>query len=311
MGDTHIQGTRQTGWQRPVTAAACGAILCFFSEMMFYVAMPNGAQWLEIPGTWAFYSLAAYASLICAAWAGIRDWLGLFLVGCLFGWIIEGVIVDTVYSALPWTIVFTAMSWHAPVSAMVGLVLVRLSAGWGLSKQIFSFVLLGFGVGVWAQYWPLETNPLPTDGQALIYLVGLGMAVPIANHVLDRLPAAFPFSRLDAWIVGGGLAGLWALKLVLTFNLGLLVLPLVMAPTLWLMRRLGDRSGQVALPARPQNGARHWVFLLVPVLTWGMATLGWKLFQGLQTNIPVALALSAFALGFYSLAIYRALRPRK
>ncbi len=297
--------------QRVTTAFAVGLILNFASEMLFYSAPAQETALSAYAITMLVYGIAAYATLLVAAWAGVRDWPGVFLSGCIFGWLIEGVVMGTVYSALPFTLVFTAMSWHALLSVLLGFVMVRRSARWPLGRQIGLMLLLGFGFGVWAQFWPLERNLMPGAGATFLYLLGLGLTVPIANHMLDGLPTRFPFRRADALIIWG-LAGLfWATKLATSGNPALLVLPLAMGPTLWLLRRGGAHGGVVVIPERPDNPARHWLFLITPGLTFLMAITGWPLFNGLPSNAIIAVVSSLIAVGFWLFAGAKALRKNK
>ncbi|HGG06360.1 MAG TPA: hypothetical protein ENK28_12955 [Aliiroseovarius sp.] len=289
-------------------ALAIGVILNTTSEMLFYSAPPEHTNAGSLALTTLFYGVTAYAALLVAAWAGVRDWPGVFLTGCVFGWLIEGVVVDTVYSALPFTLVFTAMSWHALLSVMVGFVLVRRAASWPIQRQIGLMVLLGLGFGLWAQFWPSERGAMPPPAATFLYLLGFGVTVPLANHLLDALPARFTFHPTEALVIWGAAGLLWAAKLVTTGNLAMLMLPLVMAPTLWALRRGADKRGTVILPRRPRNPARHWLFLIAPALTFAVASTGWRLFGSLPSNAIIAVLLSAIA---FVVWLYAVIRPAR
>lgn len=291
-----------------VCAAATGAILTYGSEMLFWSAPPTPPTPAEMAATWLAYSVCAWATLCAAAWAGISTWGGLMLAGSVFGWLIEGIAVDTVYSALPWTIPFTAMSWHALVSVIGVFALVRLSAGWRITRQFALMCALGLGFGIWAQFRPLERGIMPPPGVTWTYLLGLGLAVPLANHLLDRLPARYPYDRRETRALAAILALLWGARLALSANPAVLVLPVLVLPTLGLMRRGGTKMRGMDLPARPERPLRHWLFFIVPVLTAFTANLGWQTLGGIETNWPMALVLTALALILFGRAGLRALR---
>ena len=90
-----------------------GYILLFYSELVFW-ARPRPQDsltgWL---GTWLAYSLAGYVFLAAVQYFHVRDLWSLFLCGALFGWLTEGVIVQTMYDAFPLQISWTGLAWHA------------------------------------------------------------------------------------------------------------------------------------------------------------------------------------------------------
>jgi len=296
-----------TFWHRIMSALAVGGIIGFASEMQFYVTPESAIGPFDIPLTWLFYSVTAWLSLGLAAWVGVRGWVSLFLIGCIFGWVIEGVVVATVYDALPWTLPFTAMSWHALVSGVLVLGAGRMAVRWPWYKAAGYWAALGIAHGIWGQFWVIGRTDMPSDSFTYAYLVGLGLIVPLAHIVLDRLPVAYPFKRTELLILAGLSTLLWAAQMVASLNPGYLVLPLAILPTLWILRRR-QRSQGVPLTLAPAPAWRHFLFMLMPLLTAFIATQGWQRFQNIESNWPIALLLTAIALGIYLLAAIAALR---
>jgi len=295
--------------QKLIAVAAIGAILCYFSEMLFWSAPPEGSSAAGLGLTWGFYAFAGWGALVAASWSGPAGLFGLFLAGSLMGWIVEGVAVDEMYAALPFSLIWTPMAWHALVSGICGLWLVRASARWSVTAQLALLAGLGAAAGLWALYWPLERAALPGPGPVLAWLAGLGLAVPLANMALDRLPPAYPFSPREAQAAAGLIAALWALKLALLRIPALFAFPAVVVAALWLMRRLGGGPAPVLLPARPVHSARHLAFLLLPVTAGAVALSGWRRWpEGVETNAAFAIVLSAAAGTLTAAALWRGLR---
>lgn len=291
---------------RIAIALAVGAIMTIASEMLFYATPEQALQPFEIPLTWLFYAYTSYVCLALGAWLGVRGWVSLFLLGSIFGWIIEGVVVTTVYGALPFTIPFTAMSWHALISAVLVFAVVRNSAHWRLSRQILLLVALGLSFGLWAQFWVIERGTMPPDELTYAYLVGLGLAVPFANIALDHLPQHYPYKRRELVILAALTTLMWAARMLTTLNPAYLVLPAVILPTIAILRRRSTGTG-LTLPPKGRAG-RHMLFLITPLITAILATEGWKRYDWIESNWPIALLSTAIALGIYATAAYHALR---
>jgi hypothetical protein len=297
--------------QRWLSIALLGAIGMYGSEMLFWSAPPSPVLPAELAQTWLAYALATAAALMAMAATGARSWLAVFLAGCIFGWLTEGVVVQTVYDLFPYTLVFTGMSWHALLTALLIGLGVRRAVSWGLPRQLLFLLALALFYGLWAQYWPLERPALPPPLTVTLYLCGLGLCVPLANLVLDWLPPRLVFSKWEVIVVAGLFLGLWGLQFLDTPDLRRLAVPLAIAATLWLLHRLGSGQG-VDLGTTPQALRwRHWLFLLVPALTSVLAISGWAALGGIETNWPVAIATSVLALGLCGMASVRAIAGRR
>jgi len=291
---------------RTMTALAIGAIMTVASEMLFYATPEQALQPFDIPLTWLFYAYTSYVCLALGAWLGVRGWVSLFLLGSIFGWIIEGVIVTTVYDSLPFTIPFTAMSWHALISAVVVFGVVRNSANWRLSRQILLLVALGLFFGFWAQFWVIERGTMPADDFTYAYLLGSGLAVPLANIALDRLPRHYPYKRRETIALVTLTTLFWAARMVTTLNPAYLVLPAVILPTIAILHRRRTDTG-LTLPSKGR-ARRHLLFLITPLMATILATEGWKRYDWIESNWPVTLLSTAIALGIYATAAYHAIR---
>ena len=295
---------------RVLAALAIGGIIGFASEMQFYITPEAALAPLDILYTWLFYSFTAWLGLGLAAWAGVRGWVALFLVGCIFGWVIEGIVVAMVYEALPWTLAFTAMSWHALVSGVLVLGVGRIAVHWPWYKAAGYWAALGIAHGIWGQFWVIGRTDMPADSFTYAYLLIPGLIVPIAHIVLDRLPTVYPYKRAELLILASLTTLLWAAQMAASLNPAYMVLPLAILPTLWILRRR-QRSQGVQLTLAPAPAWRHFLFMLTPALTAIIATQGWQRFQNIESNWPIALLLTTIALCIYLFAAIAAVRNPK
>ncbi len=135
-----------------------GYIFVYFSELLFW-ARPRGpaTEWIAV---WLAYSLMAYIFLALVQRFRVRSMWALFLAGAAFGWLAEGVVVQTTYEMLPLSISWTGLAWHGLITVLVGWYGVQRSfqasrpaSAIGLSAA------LGLAAGLWAIMWWLEPGP--------------------------------------------------------------------------------------------------------------------------------------------------------
>lgn len=101
-------GTPMRGLLRRLCLAiVTGYIFVYYSEYAFWarplanIRLPD-ALWLLLT-----YSFAAYVFLTLAVTLRVRSFATIFVVGALFGWLVEGVFVQTMYSLLPFRVCLT------------------------------------------------------------------------------------------------------------------------------------------------------------------------------------------------------------
>lgn len=144
-----------------VVVMATGYILFFFSERVFWSFLRPGDKIAEIVLGWLVYSLLAWGFLLLVRQYRIASFDSVFLAGAIFGWLAEGVVVDTLYgnsdNPFPASISFTGLAWHALISVGVGWYAQAkvLRAGRPSGVALFS-VGVGLGWGLWAGWWPAE-----------------------------------------------------------------------------------------------------------------------------------------------------------
>ncbi len=131
-----------------------GFIFFYFSELLFWSRVRPGdsiSGWLV---TWAAYSLMAYIFLVLVQYFRVRSIWALFLAGAAFGWIAEGIVVQTTYESLPLSISFTGLAWHALITVWVGWYAVRNSLHSPDPKAALKIsAAIGLCYGLWAISW--------------------------------------------------------------------------------------------------------------------------------------------------------------
>jgi len=156
-------------WARKlVVVLATGYILFFYSERMFWSFLRPGDTLTDLLLTWVVYSLLAWVFLLLVRQCRIAAFSALFLAGAVFGWLAEGVIVDTMYgnadNPFPASVSFTGLAWHALISVGVGWYWQARVLTTGNLKKIGLFsVAVGLGWGLWAGWWPAELGKANTS----------------------------------------------------------------------------------------------------------------------------------------------------
>jgi len=136
-----------------------GYIFVFFSEHLFWARIRPEDTLKNWFSAWIAYSLLAYIFLVLITHFRIKNIWSLFLAGAAFGWMGEGIIVQTTYEMLPLSISFTGLAWHALITIWVGWYTIQKAF---LSSASFSTLKLAAIIGscsaLWAITWWLEPD---------------------------------------------------------------------------------------------------------------------------------------------------------
>jgi hypothetical protein len=140
---------------------ASGYILFFLSERAFWSFWRPGDNPTEFLITWFAYSLIGWVFLDLVRRFRVARFPAVFLCGAVYGWVAEGIVVDTMYgdpsNPFPLSLSWTGLAWHA---------LLTVGVGWyGLGKALTernparaAWLSLAIGLvwGLWAVWWPEE-----------------------------------------------------------------------------------------------------------------------------------------------------------
>jgi hypothetical protein len=293
--------------------AATGAIMMYGSEILFWSVPPVGLSALDLGVTWLAYTLSAYGFLVALAYFKVSNWRGLFLCGAIYGWVVEGVIAGQMYLAFPVQLVWTPLAWHGLIVALGIFWLPRISLSWRLGKQIWLYCALGLGFGLWAMWWPLERQPMPGFSEIIAYLVGLSLVPIAAQLVIDRWGTSLlAVSKRESIAVGSLLSILWLIRAGLTLQLTVLAFPVLAGLTLWALRH--QPQGVILIQRWvevPANPARHFLFLIVPVMACMLAFAAWSLSLVPPTNMAIYAVTTGISALIYLDCLRRALKTSR
>ncbi|MET0044542.1 MAG: hypothetical protein ABW100_13615 [Candidatus Thiodiazotropha sp. 6PLUC3] len=102
-----------------------------------------------------FYLLAVAPAILVLYYTRVSSIWGVFLVGAIIGYFIEGLVVPVIYMELPISIIWTALSWHPIIDVIFGLWILQYC----LREKSFSInciicSVIGIIWGIWST-WPI------------------------------------------------------------------------------------------------------------------------------------------------------------
>jgi hypothetical protein len=169
---------------------ANGYILFFFSERVFWSFWRSKDPLSEFLVTWFAYCLLGWIFLDLVRRFKVASFPSLYLCGAVFGWVGEGVVVDTLYgdptNPFPLSISWTGLAWHALLSVGVGWYLI----GNALTQEkptrtAWISLAVGGGWGLWAVWWQAE--------------LGMETNTSVLGFAVHALLCSIPF--LLSWLV--------------------------------------------------------------------------------------------------------------
>lgn len=171
-----------------IATAGLAVASVVWSESWFYGSWRHQDSVLGFLQTAAGYGLVVQVARLAAfrwrvAASGPGAWRRVFLVGALFGWLVEGVLVTTVITIVPLSFSYTGLAWHALFTVLLGWWWMPRQLARPLLQSIVPIVAVGTGVGVWASFWKFSHRPdVPVIDYAVFVTVttavyALGLAV--------------------------------------------------------------------------------------------------------------------------------------
>lgn len=136
-----------------------GYIFVYFSEHLFWARVRPDDSLKNWISAWIAYSLLAYVFLALVAHFKIKTIWPLFLAGAAFGWLAEGLVVQTTYDMLPLSISFTGLAWHALITVWIGWYAAQKSFHSPASFPTWKLAaMIGIFYGLWAITWWTEPD---------------------------------------------------------------------------------------------------------------------------------------------------------
>lgn len=208
-----------------------GAIFVVFSELMFWGRYDFTHKMLsDFVPTIIVYSFMAYAFLIVIHVFKVSNLYALFMAGAVFGWLCEGVFVQTMYDDFPLNISFTALAWHSILTVCCGWYLFRRAL---LLKNPIS-TLKASTVGgllwaLWSVWWWVDKGLVSTPVEYAIYALITGLILIVCLRISAMIPSSiFRPSRVEIYTISI-IFLLWFLFVAIKANsLAVFVLPICM-----------------------------------------------------------------------------------
>jgi hypothetical protein len=250
----------------------------------------------------------AFVFLSLVARFRIRSIWALFLAGAVFGWLTEGLIVQTAYENLPLSLSFTGLAWHALLTVWVGWFAVRRALARSLRSVLLTASVIGLLYGLWGISWWLEPDGgvmLPLDFAA--YTFGASLPVVCAYWLFARTGAAMKTpGSLSGWIAAGLLLIYFVFVTIPAAPWAALILPLLLALVWLTLRHNRQVESGVSLLEQPAGHVPAWRYaglLALPLSAAVFYSLAFWLDLRWQTNWLVYLLTTpaGFILFFMSL----------
>jgi hypothetical protein len=198
--------------------SATGYILMFFSEFIFYGEIAAESSSNNVPTLpdilflYCIYVILSYIILALIRKYQVRSLWALFLVGAVYGWLLEGVVVTTMYEGFPLQVHFTGIAWHAPLDILVGWYLVQKMLRSKNLMAMFSVAgSLGLFWGLWVIWrWYEEGVAVPIERFTALALIGTLLLI-VAYWLLAHHQPVFQANKwvsllfailLSLWFVG-------------------------------------------------------------------------------------------------------------
>ena len=291
--------------KRFLSILTCGYILTFYSEQVFWARIRPSDTIVGYIETWLLYSLVGFAFLIVIEAFKVRSMWALFLCGAVFGWLIEGVIVQTTYESLPLSISFTALAWHALLSVWVGWYGIRKAIQSGIGATLKIATGMGLFYGLWAISWWTEPDQIAVPPlEFAVFAIITTLLLIIAYWIYDRNISGFKVGRRTKFVVGGLLLVYFIVVTLPAAPIALIVLPVLLLIVYVALRRNKQIEKQESLLTDVgelppfKNYLAVLLMPLVAIVIYGVAYA-----QGLQWHINWIVYLITMPLGFLLLGV--------
>jgi len=304
--------------RRFLQVIATGYILMFFSENLFWARLrPDNSvsDWLY---TWIAYSLAAYIFLWIISYFRVRSFWALFLAGAVFGWTVEGVVVQTTYESLPLSISFTGLAWHALISVMVGWYAVRMALQQrSILHTLRIAALIGLGYGLWAIYWWIEPDGgsrATIAGFAAYSLVATTLSI-LAYRLYDWVAVEDYTPGLPGRIIVGLMALLYFVFVTIkAAPVALLVLPVLLLFTYIALKRNREIEADCSILSLKPKPVAVWNYLAlfaIPVTAIIFYSIAYYANFKWHTNWVLYIITTPLGFILYIVSTYKILKQKQ
>lgn len=236
--------------------------------------------------------------------SGAFAWRRIFLVGLVFGWLVEGVVATTMAIDLPLSISWTGMAWHAMFTVLLGWWLVPVLLRSSRRRSILLLAAIGAAVGTWAAFWRFEDGSDPPIPEFALY-----MSVTTLLYALGLTGWWILRRRAEpSWL--GSLAAALLLAGLIVKNAAVAPLTLL-GPALVSLVIMALVIPRSPLPVQshsrecPDSARNLWKLCTIPTAS----TVFYTFFQALPVALPTGWVFLAIAVPASVVLAIGALRP--
>jgi hypothetical protein len=293
-----------------------GYIFVYFSEHLFWSRIRPGDSFKDWFGAWIVYSLMAFVFLVLVSHFRVKNIWALFLAGAAFGWICEGVVVQTAFDMLPLSVSFTGLAWHALLTVWVGWYVIRInllfSDTWSILKLA---AVIGIFYGLWAISWWLEPDGGVSSVPEFAAFSFITTALVILAYWLANWSSSetFVFNRWSIIFVSVLFALYFCFITVPSAPLAVIILPMLFGLVYLGLRqnRLYEDEGSLLDDLRGHASIWKYISLLaIPVISVLVYTIALSLNIQWQTNWVLYIITTPLGFIFFGIGLYKLLRKK-
>ncbi|MGQ0823496.1 MAG: hypothetical protein ACT4OX_00460 [Actinomycetota bacterium] len=290
---------------------ALGWISVVWSEALFWGRFPPDEPLVAWPARWIVYTAAAYLAWRLSERHGVRGFAGHFLVGAVFGYLIEGAVAAQVYATFPLGLVFTPLAWHAPLTVVIGWWIVPRLLG-AVSLRLAALAVV---VGLAAAAWSVGLADANLDEDAntafglasrpayVVFVVVMMTSLALAYTVFGRVVAPGPLHVTSTERTLWGCVALAVAFWTVFYPWA----PLCFAGPMLLVRRSLRRSHTTAASEAARTPAPA-ALVTATVAAIAASTLAYALVASVEGMAAFAVVVVIGSSAFGTIALFRSTR---
>lgn len=284
-----------------------GLSMIYFSEWMFWSGRPVQPNiWQDVIATWLLYSFVTFLFLAAVDYFRVRSIWAIFLAGALYGWLVEGVIVPTMYADFPLNLSWTGLAWHALITTVFGWFWLPGALRRGGSAAFGAAAGFGLFAGVWSLGWRVEVD-LASPATMTLYFAAFALMLAGALGLRDRLPRPLLGKPGLAMYSGLGLVVVYFGVITLPqVPFALLILPPLLGVILVALRRNRRNEGEAVLiqPVPPLTARQLLPLAATPLVAAVVYALGYAVPIAFPTLLLTYVLLTPAGFIVFGLSVY-------
>ncbi len=246
-----------------------GVIFVVFSELMFWGRYDFAKNiTTEYVHTVLAYSFMAWVFLIVVHQFRVSSFYALFMAGAVFGWLCEGIFVQTMYDDFPLNISWTGLGWHSLLTVCGGWYLFRRSML--MASPVLALkasVVAGLLWGLWSVWWWINKGQASTPGEYASYAFITTATLIVALRISAMIPSSVFRLTKGAVIATITVVVLFYLFITIKVNpMAVVVLPICMALAFFALYRNKDSETGMDVLQQLDGKVYPWNYAAILVM---------------------------------------------